>query len=92
MTFINLRDGTGFLQIILSGDCAKTLDALDLVTECSIECTGTLKVVPEGKTAPGGHELVVDWWRMIGRAPKGEEAYASLFNEVSRREGNQSQG
>ncbi len=85
MTFISLRDGTGFLQVILSGDCAKTLDSLDLVTECSIECVGTLKVVPEGKTAPGGHELAVEWWRMVGKAPKGDSAFATLFNEVCAR-------
>ena len=81
MTFITLRDGTGYLQLVLSGDLHKTLDALDLVTECTIEVTGELKAVPEGKTAPGGHELAADWWKMIGRAPTGPESYASLFNE-----------
>lgn len=83
MTFITLRDGTGYLQLVLSGDLVKTLDAFDLVTECTIEVTGDLKQVPEGKTAPGGHELVADWWRMIGKAPTGVDAYASLFNEKS---------
>lgn len=83
MTFITLRDGTGYLQLVLTGDLVKTLDAFDLVTECTIEVTGELKQVPEGKTAPGGHELVADWWRMIGKAPTGVDAYASLFNEVS---------
>lgn len=84
MTFITLRDGTGYLQLVMAGDLVKTLDAFDLVTECTIEVTGELKEVPEGKTAPGGHELVADWWRMIGKAPTGVDAYASLFNEVSR--------
>lgn len=83
MTFITLRDGTGYLQLVLTGDLVKTLDAFDLVTECTIEVTGELKQVPEGKTAPGGHELVADWWRMIGKAPTGVDAYASLFNDVS---------
>ncbi|KAJ9117026.1 hypothetical protein QFC22_004684 [Naganishia vaughanmartiniae] len=83
MTFIALRDGTGYLQVVLKGDLIKTLDALDLVTECAIEVTGDLKRVPEGKTAPGGYELVADWWRMIGKAPTGVDAYASLFNDVS---------
>lgn len=81
MTFITLRDGTGYLQLVLTGDLAKTLDALDLVTETTIEVTGTLKAVPEGKSAPGGHELVADWWRLIGKAPTGPNSYASLFNE-----------
>ncbi|KAJ9098497.1 hypothetical protein QFC19_006365 [Naganishia cerealis] len=83
MTFITLRDGTGYLQLVLTGDLVKTLDAFDLVTECTIEVTGELKQVPEGKTAPGGHELVADWWRMVGKAPTGVDAYASLFNEKS---------
>ncbi|KAJ9101825.1 hypothetical protein QFC21_003164 [Naganishia friedmannii] len=83
MTFITLRDGTGYLQVVLKGDLVKTLDALDLVTECSIEATGDLLQLPKGKTAPGGHELVADWWRMIGRAPTGVDTYASLFNAKS---------
>ena len=81
MTFITLRDGTGYLQLVLAGDLHKTLDALDLVTECTIEVTGTLKAVPEGKTAPGGHELSADWWKVIGKAPSGVDSYASMFNE-----------
>ncbi|KAJ3066528.1 Asparagine--tRNA ligase, cytoplasmic, partial [Rhizoclosmatium hyalinum] len=42
-----------------------------------------LNEVPEGKKAPGGHELVVDYWELIGRAPSGEENYENQFNEES---------
>jgi asparaginyl-tRNA synthetase len=38
--------------------------------------------VPEGKSAPGGHELTVDYWRVIGAAPGGEESFTNRFNEV----------
>ena len=42
---------------------------------------GTLKLVPEGKSAPGGHELDVDYWKLIGSSPAcGQEA---VVNEDS---------
>ncbi|KZO90602.1 asparaginyl-tRNA synthetase [Calocera viscosa TUFC12733] len=83
MTFIVLRDGTGFLQSILSGRCAQTYDALILTTESSVELVGTVQAVPEGKTAPGGHELVVDYWHTLGTAPSGDDAFTNKFNEHS---------
>ena len=61
---------------------SQTYEALTLTLESSIELTGTLQPVPEGKTAPGGHELVVDFWRILGAAPGGEEAFSTRWNEV----------
>ena len=81
--FIVLRDGTGFLQCVLSGQVAQTYEALTLTLESTIEVVGTLKVVPEGQTAPGGHELVVDYWKVLGAAPGGDEAFTNRLNEVS---------
>ncbi|KAH7911381.1 asparaginyl-tRNA synthetase [Hygrophoropsis aurantiaca] len=81
--FIVLRDGTGYLQAILTGNANKTYDALTLEREASVELTGTIKVVPEGQKAPGGHELVVDYWRVLGRAPGAEEAFSNRLNEQS---------
>ncbi|KAH8115169.1 asparaginyl-tRNA synthetase [Phellopilus nigrolimitatus] len=81
--FIVLRDGTGYLQAVLSGQTSQTYNALTLTLESSVELTGTLQELPEGKTAPGGHELVVDFWRVIGAAPGGDEAFNNRFNEKS---------
>ncbi|KZT61166.1 asparaginyl-tRNA synthetase [Calocera cornea HHB12733] len=83
MTFIVLRDGTGFLQCILAGKCAQTYDALMLTTESTVELVGTVQAVPEGKTAPGGHELIVDYWHTLGAAPGGDDAFTNKFNEHS---------
>jgi asparaginyl-tRNA synthetase len=80
--FLVLRDGTQFAQAILTGDCIRTLDALDLTVESTIEVKGTVEKVKEGQSAPGGVELVVDWWRIIGKAPGGSEAFEGRLREV----------
>ncbi len=97
--FVVLRDGTGYLQTVLSGVVVRTslavvheklliilqsqtYDALTLTLESSIELVGTLQVVPEGKTAPGGHELLVDYWKVVGAAPGADDAFSNRLNEV----------
>ncbi|WVQ79409.1 asparagine-tRNA ligase [Cryptococcus sp. DSM 104549] len=75
--FIVLRDGSGMLQCILTGDCIRTLDALDLTQESTVEVVGQVEKVKEGQTAPGGVELIVDYWKTIGRAPSGADCLDS---------------
>jgi asparaginyl-tRNA synthetase len=57
-----VRDGTGLLQCIAlknNLDAEVFERARSLTQESSLEVTGTVRKVPEGKSAPGGYELDV---------------------------------
>ncbi|KAH7059307.1 hypothetical protein BKA57DRAFT_444494 [Linnemannia elongata] len=83
MTFIILRDGTGYLQCVLTDTLCQTFDALTLTLESTVTVYGVINELPEGKTAPDNHELTVDYWECIGKAPGGEEAMSNKVNENS---------
>ncbi|CEJ93861.1 Putative Asparaginyl-tRNA synthetase [[Torrubiella] hemipterigena] len=79
--FITLIDGFGLLQCILqSGDLTKTYDALTFAQGTSLALYGEMRKVPEGQNAPGGRELHVDYYEVIGTSPGDDEA---ITNKVS---------
>ena len=71
LMFIILRDGSGFLQCVLSKALCQQAQELNLQTEATLSLTGLLKELPPGKSAPGGHELQVEKIDLIGNAPPG---------------------
>ncbi|OVF07405.1 putative asparagine--tRNA ligase [Clavispora lusitaniae] len=81
VAFITLRDGTGFLQTVLSGDLAKARITQELTLESTVLIKGVIEKLPEGKTAPGGVELKADYYEVIGLAPSGDEAFTNKVQE-----------
>uniref|UniRef100_A0A286XUJ6 Asparagine--tRNA ligase, cytoplasmic n=1 Tax=Cavia porcellus TaxID=10141 RepID=A0A286XUJ6_CAVPO len=81
LMFLVLRDGTGYLQCVLSDDLCLCYNGVVLSTESSVAVYGTLNLIPKGKQSPGGHELSCDFWELIGLAPAG--GADNLINEES---------
>ncbi|KAG5672400.1 hypothetical protein PVAND_002531 [Polypedilum vanderplanki] len=81
LMFATLRDGYGYLQCVLSDLLCQTYEGLLLSTESSVLFFGTLKEVPEGKTAPDQHELHVDYYEVVGHSPAG--GADNLLNEFA---------
>ncbi|AMD22141.1 HGL199Wp [Eremothecium sinecaudum] len=79
--FVVLRDGTGYLQAVLSSNLAKAYQTSTLTLESTVSLYGTVKKLPEGKTAPGGVELDVDYYEIVGLAPSGDEAFTNKVQE-----------
>lgn len=81
VAFITLRDGTGYVQTVLSGDLAKARITQELTLESTVLIKGVIEKLPEGKTAPGGVELKADYYEVIGLAPSGDEAFTNKVQE-----------
>lgn len=81
LAFVVLRDGTGFVQCVLSGDLANAYQTSQLTVESTLAIKGTVKKLPEGKSAPGGVELDVDYYSVVGLAPSGKEAFTNQITE-----------
>ncbi|CAD5232674.1 unnamed protein product [Bursaphelenchus xylophilus] len=71
LMFWVLRDGSGRVQAVMNDALCRAYDASPVQTESSVSVYGTVKELPEGKTAEGGVELVADYWSLIGNSPPG---------------------
>lgn len=74
LMFFIVRDGTGFLQVVVQGDLTKTVAALTVHREASVMVVGEIR---QEARAPGGFEMVADYWEMVGNAPSDFESIVS---------------
>jgi asparaginyl-tRNA synthetase len=76
LAFLDLRDGTGFLQCVLTNDLCMTYEALTLCREASVRVWGSLQ---RDERAKGGLELQADYWELV--APSTPEIEMVLTHE-----------
>lgn len=81
LAFITLRDGSGFLQTVLTGDLAKARITHELTLESTVIIKGVIEKLPEGKSAPGGVELKADYYEVVGLAPSGDDSFTNRVQE-----------
>ena len=80
IVFPIVRDGTGLLQTILFKNSVSPEifeEGKSLTQESSLEVTGIVRKVPEGKNAPGGYELDVRDLKVLQLLP--EQLYFYLL-------------
>lgn len=81
LVFVTLRRGLNLMQCLLSGQLSKTYDALTLARETSLEVVGELWEVPAGLHAPLDRELHADYFKIIAKAPGGDESFTNRVPE-----------
>eukprot|EP01105_Mastigella_eilhardi_P005832 TRINITY_DN17535_c0_g1_i1.p1 TRINITY_DN17535_c0_g1~~TRINITY_DN17535_c0_g1_i1.p1 ORF type:complete len:659 (-),score=219.88 TRINITY_DN17535_c0_g1_i1:83-2059(-) len=91
IAFIDLRDGSGFLQCVLAGKhIASETRTATILREASLEVTGTLKAPPAGQHTPENpqtcpFELQVDWWRLVGPSSLDLEKLVTAESSIPQR-------
>eukprot|EP00736_Rhodelphis_marinus_P005757 Rmarinus@m.7613 len=79
LMFLVLRDGTGYLQTVFTGDLCRTYDAVTLHRESSLAVWGTLQA---DERSPGGVELRADYWELIGASSGDIENVVTAESDV----------
>mmetsp|Transcript_8918 Transcript_8918/g.26786 ORF Transcript_8918/g.26786 Transcript_8918/m.26786 type:complete len:518 (-) Transcript_8918:283-1836(-) len=69
LLFLELRDGTGFLQCVLNDTLCMTLDAITLKRESTVTLYGTLHRDERARGTFEGYELQADYWKLVGKSP-----------------------
>ncbi|KAH9523195.1 Asparagine--tRNA ligase, cytoplasmic [Bulinus truncatus] len=66
---VTLRDGIGYLQTVFTDALCHTHEAVSLSAESSIAVYGLIKTFPDDKRVQDKHQLLVDFWELIGTSP-----------------------
>ncbi len=70
LAFLTIRDGFGFIQVVLAGDMCRIADAAHLCREATVCVYGTLvrdTRAKQGKLG-SGLECRADYWRLVGKS------------------------
>ncbi|EGC39969.1 hypothetical protein DICPUDRAFT_44848 [Dictyostelium purpureum] len=82
IVFLELRDGTGFLQCVMGGNLVHPSIVEQLKREATVKIIGTLSIPPAGKTCPGGVELNADYWELLGSSSADLEGIINTESNV----------